>query len=47
MPYLRVGMHMRNLEIMGKMEKDRTEEHEAKMKLKDKQQGRLKGMGVK
>jgi hypothetical protein len=47
MPYLRVGMHIRNLEIIGKMERDSQKESEAKAKLEQRQNSRLKGMGVK
>lgn len=47
MPYLRVGMHIRNLEIMGRMDKDKQDSEDAKQKIKAKQDARLKGAGVR
>ena len=46
MPYLRVGMHLRNLEIMARMDKDRRKEDKIKADLEQRQQARLKTMGV-
>lgn len=40
-------MHLRNLEIMGRMDKDRQDEEDAKQKLKAKQEMRLKDSGVR
>jgi hypothetical protein len=45
MPYLRVGMHMRNLDIMAQMDKDEDEQSKAKAKLKARQESRLKSLG--
>jgi len=47
MPYLRVGMHLRNLETMARMDKDRRQEDKARAKLEQRQKDRLKSMGVK